>query len=137
MADLSGLTLLAGHYDGSPGDTSAGAARRHGRRNRIYAAPVSSGRAPQPIVLDVRHLTWKLRAACLDADPEMFFDEEQDIEPLRRICQGCPAIDDCRAYATEHKLVGFWANTTDADRRRARTRARRRARQAAAQEGVA
>jgi transcription factor WhiB len=43
---------------------------------------------------------WTARAACVDADPEIFFpDRSQSYGPARRICAECPALNECRAYA--------------------------------------
>lgn len=128
MADLyQGRALLDTITKSVDTGRSHGSPRR--RRRNVSGTPVATGRAPQPILIDVRHLLWQLDAACRDVDPEIFFDEEQDLAVLRRLCAGCPVIAECRAYADEHRLTGFWANSTAAERARARARARKQARE--------
>jgi WhiB family redox-sensing transcriptional regulator len=98
--------------------------RRRSRR-RVYASPVASARPKQPIVLDLRHLLWQLRAACNGMDREMFFRPDQDVAPLRAVCASCPVQRDCLDYANEHRLLGFWGGATEDERARQRRRARR------------
>ena len=74
-------------------------------------------------------------AACLDADPDLFFPvdgtgtvlDQADI--AKRICLGCPVQKRCLTSAMELGFVsGIWGGTTERERsniRRASTRQRR------------
>lgn len=56
---------------------------------------------------------WRTRAACLHADPEVFFPAPKDRHTLRTavaLCEQCPVITDCRAFADKIKPgYGIWA----------------------------
>lgn len=120
--------MLTGRVKPSTDDIGAAAAGRRHVRRQVFGTSVGAARPPQPVDINVRHLAWKLRAACLDSDPELFFaDEDVDLQPLRQMCLGCPVIAQCRDYADTNRLTGFWANSTDAERRADRERARKRA----------
>lgn len=60
---------------------------------------------------------WMRDAVCASADPEQWFPEK-GVNPFRakRICQGCPVIDECLQYALDHKVVGIWGGTTTRQR---------------------
>ena len=69
-------------------------------------------------------LDWRDRAACVDADPELFFPigtagpALEQIEQAKRVCLRCPARPRCLAWALEHDFVsGIWGATTEAERR--------------------
>lgn len=89
-------------------------------------------------------LRWQSRAACRDADPELFFFEGDEqapanaaqLEQARQVCSRCPVRVQCGEYALaafeEH---GVWGGMTERDRRLARRadqRAAARERRAAA-----
>ncbi len=72
-------------------------------------------------------MTWQTRAACRDADPELFFpptgDDTSVIAARHKIavapiCQACPVATDCLRWALDtgqdHAL---WAATTPTERR--------------------
>lgn len=68
---------------------------------------------------------WRLRAACRDADPELFFPIGtagpglRQIDEAIRLCGTCPAQAECLAWALDHGVTdGVWGGTT-ADQRRA------------------
>lgn len=66
---------------------------------------------------------FKNRPACEGTDTEMFFAKNADYENkplLRKICDGCPAKRECRDYALEWLVEGWWANTTYMERERIR-----------------
>ncbi|REE95157.1 WhiB family transcriptional regulator [Thermomonospora umbrina] len=71
---------------------------------------------------------WHERAACRQADPEMFFARPADrpaIEAAKRVCSGCPVREECLRYASEHDdLEGIWGGTTERERLAARIRHR-------------
>ena len=62
-------------------------------------------------------------AKCLDADPDMFFadDEESPNDELvaiaKKICNSCPLMMGCRSKAIEEQLDGVWGGTTARERR--------------------
>ena len=41
---------------------------------------------------------------------------------LRRICRDCPILEDCREYALEHEVHGFWGGLTATERQKLRPR---------------
>jgi len=64
----------------------------------------------------------KQAGACADkVDDWLWFDhgatgEAEALAEARTICGPCPIRAACLAYATEHKLEGIWAGTTEAMR---------------------
>jgi WhiB family transcriptional regulator, redox-sensing transcriptional regulator len=79
---------------------------------------------------------WTRRAACRGEDPDIFFNLSGNFElvvrRLRKLCYGCPVLDDCRAYIdwVEDDLPqtlchGFWAGETVKERVRRRKIARK------------
>ena len=78
---------------------------------------------------------WRMRAACLSADPELFFPLS-DQGPARdrtarakRICFACPVRLPCLDFALESgQAHGVWGGTSEDERarmRRSAARARR------------
>lgn len=61
------------------------------------------------------------QANCLGIDPEMFFPNgamsPQTEKLLRKICLNCNVLWDCYDYALHVKVDGFWAGTTDTQRK--------------------
>lgn len=55
-------------------------------------------------------------ALCLQVDPELFFPDNSNhhrqIEQAKKICNECPLIRVCLAYAIQHKYEGIWGGTT-------------------------
>jgi WhiB family transcriptional regulator, redox-sensing transcriptional regulator len=54
--------------------------------------------------------SWRTQAACLDADPEIFFppDGSNGREAIK-VCATCPVSEQCLDYAIENSLeFGFW-----------------------------
>jgi WhiB family redox-sensing transcriptional regulator len=61
------------------------------------------------------------QANCLGVDPELFFPNGA-IAPtteatLKRICMSCRVFDNCLDYALNVKVNGYWAGTTEAQRK--------------------
>jgi WhiB family redox-sensing transcriptional regulator len=55
---------------------------------------------------------WRARAACGDADPELFFPDRTgtDISAAVATCAGCPVRVECHEFAEATKQVhGVWA----------------------------
>jgi len=86
---------------------------------------------------------WRSAAACLLADPDLFFPissagpAERQIARAKKICAGCPVRQECLEFALSHdQAYGIWGGTTPEDRQRDRRR-KRRAATAAAKRTVA
>ncbi len=67
---------------------------------------------------------WRDQAACLHADPELFFPIASagpaldQIEEAKRICTACPVREPCLAWALDQRFVsGIWGGTSEAERR--------------------
>lgn len=79
-------------------------------------------------------VTWREDAACLHADPDLFFPIASigpaldQIDQAKRICAACPVRKPCLAWALDQGVVsGIWGGTSEAERRairRATTRYR-------------
>lgn len=74
-------------------------------------------------------IDWRDAAACRGLFVDMFFVNESDelgtgtlpnLGTMRRMCQGCPALEECREHAIKHEEFGFWAGTTAKERKRIR-----------------
>lgn len=71
-----------------------------------------------------------VKAACRDADPELFFAPEGERAADRvnreyeatRICRGCPVRNICLEWASDAQVVGFWAETNEIERGMLRAR---------------
>lgn len=79
-------------------------------------------------------MNWRSSAACLSADPDLFFPisstgpAERQIARAKVICAGCPVRIQCLDFALTHDQThGIWGGTTAEDRQRDRRRRRRRA----------
>ena len=79
-------------------------------------------------------VNWRSLAACLSADPDLFFPisstgpAERQIARAKVICAGCPVRRECLEFAVTHDQThGIWGGTTPQDRQRDRRRRRRRA----------
>jgi WhiB family transcriptional regulator, redox-sensing transcriptional regulator len=88
--------------------------------------------------------SWQTEAACLSADPDLFFPisttgpAEKQIARAKRICARCAVRRECLDFALAHdQMYGIWGGTTPDDRRRDRRRRRRRAAIAAQKRTVA
>jgi WhiB family redox-sensing transcriptional regulator len=86
---------------------------------------------------------WRSAAACLTADPGLFFPisarglAEKQIARAKMICAVCKVRAECLEFAMSHDLAhGIWGGTTPEDRQRARQR-KGRAAAAAAKRTVA
>lgn len=74
---------------------------------------------------------WRLRAACRNEDPELFFPVS-DVGPGARqtdqakaVCARCPVRAECLEYALDNGLDhGIFGGTTETERRKLRRRAR-------------
>ena len=62
---------------------------------------------------------WRALARCREAPKALFFPEhDEDAEPARTICRGCPVQAACANYAlADPDLVGVWGGLDEAERR--------------------
>ena len=67
---------------------------------------------------------WRLRAACRNADPDLFFPEGaagptlQAVDQARRLCGACPVQARCLDWALDHHVAfGIWGGLTEGERR--------------------
>jgi WhiB family redox-sensing transcriptional regulator len=70
---------------------------------------------------------WRLRAACRDADPELFFPEGsrgpalESAARAKQVCAACPVRARCLDWALTHGAHhGVWGGRTEDERRSAR-----------------
>lgn len=82
---------------------------------------------------------WRARAACRDADPDLFFPAGTtgpaagQAAEAKRVCAGCPVRRACLDWAmTHHEKDGVWGGLDEAERHRARRLRLRRRREYAA-----
>lgn len=74
--------------------------------------------APAPV-----ERQWRESAACATAaDPDMWFPDPRSVDDesaakAKRICRGCPVIEDCRRFAEATDPAGIWAAESEWDRR--------------------
>jgi len=84
---------------------------------------------------------WRIRAACKDSDPALFFPVGttglaiDQIESAKEVCTTCPCRQDCLDFALDtNQDAGVWGGLGEEERRvirRQRAAVRRAARQAA------
>ena len=92
----------------------------------------------QNIKRDVKIMDWRENAACLTADPELFFPvgntgpAVDQIERAKAVCARCTVTDMCLQYAmNSNQDHGVWGGLSE-DERRALKRRAARARRATA-----
>jgi len=63
--------------------------------------------------------TIRRRGACQNTDPELFFPERGQIVPaaVQAMCDRCTVNVECLLWAVQKRENGFWAGTTDRQRR--------------------
>jgi WhiB family transcriptional regulator, redox-sensing transcriptional regulator len=66
---------------------------------------------------------WRSRAACLSADPDLFFPISSSgpaldqVAKAKSICAGCQVRQECLGYAlATHQIHGVWGGTSEEDR---------------------
>ena len=68
--------------------------------------------------------TWRDAAACLSADPDLFFPPQGGATngaEAKQICGGCPVQAECLDYAvTTAQKYGIWGGTNERERREIR-----------------
>jgi WhiB family redox-sensing transcriptional regulator len=63
---------------------------------------------------------WQERASCNQAAPDEWFPKKGESPTMaKRICAGCPVVDECLAYALEHdERFGVWGGKSERERQR-------------------
>ncbi|MGH6745829.1 WhiB family transcriptional regulator [Novosphingobium sp.] len=76
---------------------------------------------------------WRVKAACLDMDPELFFPlgstgrALEQIEEAKAICSTCPVITECLGWALDTgQHDGVWGGKSEDERKTERRRRCRR-----------
>lgn len=76
---------------------------------------------------------WLRRAACVDADPELFFPVGESgpaaaqARRAKEVCHHCPVERECLEWALDTgRTSGVWGGTDEDERRRMRRRTDRR-----------
>lgn len=66
------------------------------------------------------NLSWRQRAACRGADPDIFYPaSDEEAEPAKAICGQCPVRQPCLEYALANReRDGIWGGATERERRR-------------------
>lgn len=85
------------------------------------AKPAKADKAVQlPGMFEFQATPWMEHAACQEHDTELFFAERGgETRRAKAICQQCPVIDECLAYALElPNIVGIWGGTSGKQRRK-------------------
>jgi len=71
----------------------------------------------------IGHANWRDDAACLYADPDLFFPISMtgpalgQVDEAKRICRSCPVREPCLAWALSvPDVAGIWGGTTESER---------------------
>jgi WhiB family redox-sensing transcriptional regulator len=74
--------------------------------------------------MDMEHADWRGHAACLHADPDLFFPIStagpalRQVDEAKRICRACLVRAPCLAWALDQStILGVWGGTTEEERR--------------------
>lgn len=62
---------------------------------------------------------WMDEARCAEVDPDLFFPERGDAaKDAKKVCGGCPVVDQCLQYALKNEFMdGIWGGTSANERR--------------------
>jgi WhiB family transcriptional regulator, redox-sensing transcriptional regulator len=73
---------------------------------------------------------WRVEAACQNADPELFFPDDDirlaraKVKMAKLICRGCPVSATCLSWSLAGDYeAGIWGGLTEDERRRLRRQA--------------
>jgi len=73
--------------------------------------------------IDIDEEQWKRDANCMGTDTEDWFiekGEDYNSDILKRVCRSCPVAAECLNYAVKYRMQGYWAGTTEQQRRKLR-----------------
>jgi len=67
-------------------------------------------------------MAWADQGACVGMDTSLFYIEssEQIAPEVEAACHRCPVFVDCHTWALRHEAFGYWAGTSERQRRRLR-----------------
>lgn len=67
-------------------------------------------------------MSFMLEAECIGMSPNLFFPENgKRVSPwARQACDRCEVQPQCLAWALKYEEFGFWAGTTEMERRKMR-----------------
>ena len=70
------------------------------------------------MTLDLNHLRWMSKAACVGKG-HLFFDDlkKTQVAKAKKICASCPVLQECRTHAIENEEFGVWGGLTANQRR--------------------
>lgn len=62
---------------------------------------------------------WQNQAKCKDIPPSIFYQFTKEKDRIaKRVCIGCPVIDECFLAATSNNEKGIWGGTDENERNR-------------------
>ena len=76
-------------------------------------------------------MDWRDSAACLNADPELFFPvgntgpAVEQIDAAKSVCASCRVTETCLQYALDTNQDGVWGGLSEDERRALKRRAAR------------
>ncbi|MEU9201633.1 WhiB family transcriptional regulator [Streptomyces sp. NPDC048332] len=80
---------------------------------------------------------WRMRAACREDDPDLFFPIGStgpalvQTEEAKAVCRGCPVRRECLRWALDNgQDAGVWGGLDETERRALKRRSRRQAKDA-------
>ena len=85
--------------------------------------PVNARRTAPALRTVSESPNWRDDAACLLADPDLFFPigttgpAVRQVDAAKQICHGCAVRMPCLAWAVDHAVAGVWGGTTEEERR--------------------
>lgn len=92
-------------------------------RKGVIAMPKPMPVAVPPTIPDAgRNTGWRLRALCLDVDPELFFPISPDgpdawkVAEVKSLCRRCPVKRECLAFAYVAAPEGTYGGMTEWER---------------------
>lgn len=61
------------------------------------------------------------RASCEGIDTELFYEDRANkkswqVLELKKVCRSCPVLTECREWAMEWEVYGFWGGLTAGER---------------------
>ena len=72
-------------------------------------------------------LAWQESANCNGVDPEAFFSDPEKkmyehVKLITQVCNNCVVFNECKEYALQYDMSGWWANTTENSRNKERAK---------------
>lgn len=64
--------------------------------------------------------TWMATGNCATQAPDLFFPHDGvGVEKAKKVCEGCPVLDQCLEYALRNRIEhGVWGGCSERQRRR-------------------